>query len=78
MRLDQILKMEFLNDDLQARTKTEVLAELSEMIVNGFPKLDQSQIIDVLQQREKLGSTGIGDGVAIPHGKIGEIGRAHV
>ncbi|OPY84889.1 MAG: PTS system fructose-specific EIIABC component [Smithella sp. PtaU1.Bin162] len=73
MRLDHILKMEFLNDDLQARTKTEVLAELSEMIVNGFPKLDQSKIIDVLQQREKLGSTGIGDGVAIPHGKIGAL-----
>lgn len=70
MRLDQILKTEFLNEDLHAKTKTEVLAELSEMIVKGFPNLDQSQIVDVLQQREKLGSTGIGDGVAIPHGKV--------
>ena len=70
MRLEQILKREFLNDDLQAKTKTEVLAELSKMIIKGTSKLDQSQILDVLQQREKLGSTGIGDGVAIPHGKI--------
>lgn len=73
MRLDQILKIEFLNDDLQAKTKTEVLAELSEIIAKGSLKLDQSKILDVLQQREKLGSTGIGDGVAIPHGKIGAL-----
>jgi nitrogen PTS system EIIA component len=73
MRLDQILKLEYLNDDLQAKTKTEVLVELSSMITTGSPKLDKSQIIDVLQQREKLGSTGIGDGVAIPHGKVGAL-----
>jgi len=73
MRLDQILKPEYLNDDLQAKTKTEALAELSSMITKGSPKLDKSQIIDVLQQREKLGSTGIGDGVAIPHGKVGAL-----
>ena len=73
MHLAQILKLEFLNDNLQAKTKTEVLAELSGMIVKGSPKLDQSQILDVLQKREKLGSTGIGDGIAIPHGKIGAL-----
>jgi len=73
MRLDQILKTEFLNDDLQAKTKTEVLSELSEMIAKGSLKLEQTQVFDVLQQREKLGSTGIGDGVAIPHGKIGAL-----
>ena len=70
MRLDQILKLEYLNDDLQAKTKTEALDELSAMIIKGFARLDGSQIIEVLQQREKLGSTGIGDGVAIPHGKV--------
>jgi PTS system nitrogen regulatory IIA component len=70
MRLDQILKLEYLNDDLQAKTKTEALVELSSMITKGSVTLDKSQIIDVLQQREKLGSTGIGDGVAIPHGKV--------
>ena len=73
MRLAQILKQECINDNLQAKTKTEVLAELSEMIVKGALKLDQSQILDVLQKREKLGSTGIGDGIAIPHGKIGAL-----
>ena len=73
MRLDQILKIEYLNDNMKAKTKTEALAELSEMIVKGIPKLVPAKILDVLQQREKLGSTGIGDGVAIPHGKIGDL-----
>ena len=73
MRLEQILKLEYLNDDLQAKNKTEALAELSEMVIKGPLKLNKSQIFDVLQQREKLGSTGIGDGVAIPHGKIGDL-----
>ncbi|MEN6620387.1 MAG: PTS sugar transporter subunit IIA [Smithella sp.] len=70
MRLEQLLKPEYLNDNLQAKNKAEALAELSQLIVQGPLKLDQSEIYDVLLQREKLGSTGIGDGVAIPHGKI--------
>jgi nitrogen PTS system EIIA component len=73
MRLDQILKVECLCDNLQAKTKTEALAELSAMIIKTYPRLDQSRILDILQQREKLGSTGIGEGVAIPHGKAGEL-----
>jgi len=36
-------------------------------------KIDKARAIDVLQQREKLGSTGIGDGVAIPHGKVSDL-----
>ncbi|MGV8056784.1 MAG: PTS sugar transporter subunit IIA [Smithellaceae bacterium] len=73
MRLKQLLKPEFLNDNLQANNKAEALAELSEIVTKRISKLNKSQIFDVLQQREKLGSTGIGDGVAIPHGKIGDL-----
>jgi nitrogen PTS system EIIA component len=73
MRLDQLLKLEHLNDNLQAKTKAEALAELSAMIIRDYPRLAQSQILDILQQREKLGSTGIGDGIAIPHGKVSEL-----
>ncbi len=73
MRLEQILKIEYLNDNLQAKNKTEALAELSEIVMKGPLKLNKTKIFDVLQQREKLGSTGIGDGVAIPHGKIADL-----
>ncbi|HQQ86804.1 MAG TPA: PTS sugar transporter subunit IIA [Smithellaceae bacterium] len=70
MRLDQILNSGFINESLQAKNKTEVLQELVQTIIDGGLKLDSSVAMEVLQQREKLGSTGIGDGVAIPHGKI--------
>lgn len=73
MRLDQILKIENINESLKAKTKAEVLSELSSMITRGYPRLTQAGVFNVLQQREKLGSTGIGDGIAIPHGKVSNL-----
>ena len=73
MQVDQIFKMEFINTNLLAKTKTEALAELVNTMIQGGFKLNSSSIIEILQQRENLGSTGIGDGVAIPHGKIPEL-----
>ncbi|MGA2525862.1 MAG: PTS sugar transporter subunit IIA [Smithellaceae bacterium] len=70
MQLDQIFNSGFINDNLSAKNKTEVLQELVDTIIQGGLKLDSSAVIEVLKQREKLGSTGIGDGVAIPHGKV--------
>jgi nitrogen PTS system EIIA component len=73
MQLNQIFKMEYINAHLSAKSKNEVLAELVNTIIRGGLKLDSSYIIDILKQRESLGSTGIGDGVAIPHGKISDL-----
>jgi PTS system nitrogen regulatory IIA component len=73
MRLDQIFKIEFLNENLTSNTKIDVLAELIGVLINSGLKIDRAKAIDVLQQREKLGSTGIGDGVAIPHGKVSDL-----
>lgn len=73
MQLNQIFKMEFINAGLEAKNKDEVLAELVNVIIEGGLKLNSSSIIDVLKQRENLGSTGIGEGVAIPHGKISNL-----
>ena len=70
MHLNQILKIEFINAGLSAGNKAEALAELVNTIIQGGLKLDYSSIIEVLKQRENLGSTGIGERVAIPHGKI--------
>jgi len=73
MRLDQIFKIEYLHDNLTSTTKKEVLNELVNILVQGGLKLDAKKAVEVLLQRENLGSTGIGDGVAIPHGKTGDI-----
>ena len=73
MQMDQILKIGFLNENMLAKTKTEALEELVNALIKGGLKLDSAKVIEVLQQREKLGSTGIGDGLAIPHGKISSL-----
>jgi PTS system nitrogen regulatory IIA component len=73
MQMDQILKIGFLNENMLAKTKTEALDELVNVLIKGGLKLDSAKVIEVLQQREKLGSTGIGDGLAIPHGKISSL-----
>ena len=73
MQMDQILKIGFLNENMLAKTKTEALEELVNALIKGGLKLNCAKVIEVLQQREKLGSTGIGDGLAIPHGKISSL-----
>lgn len=69
MELNQILKLEFINADLSARNKDEALTEMVNTIILGGVKIDTSCMVEILKQRENLGSTGIGEGVAIPHGK---------
>jgi PTS system nitrogen regulatory IIA component len=61
--------------DLQGTGKEEVLAELTEALVRTNPALPHGEVLRVLLERERLGSTGIGDGVAIPHGKLKHLDR---
>lgn len=70
MKLSEILDEDDIILDLKARNKQEVLEELAKVITNHSPWLDKGSLVKVLLERERLGSTGIGDGVAIPHGKF--------
>jgi PTS system nitrogen regulatory IIA component len=70
MHITEIFKKEFIIEDLKARSKRGVLTELSDLFALGSAKVDTKHMVDVLMEREKLGSTGIGDGIAIPHGKL--------
>jgi PTS system nitrogen regulatory IIA component len=84
MKLAEYLDKDLIISDLSARTKPEVLAELVSPLSAKFPDLDPKRVIQVLMDREMLGTTGIGDGIAIPHGKLDSIdqvlvivGRSH-
>jgi PTS system nitrogen regulatory IIA component len=70
MRLSEILDAKNIIPDLKARDKKKAIEELAETIVNSRPSMDKNALVKVLLERERLGSTGIGDGVAIPHGKF--------
>lgn len=70
MKIMDILKKEFILEELKAKSKREVLVELAAVFARGKTKFDPEAMLHVLLEREKLGSTGIGDGIAIPHGKL--------
>ncbi|MFV0347768.1 MAG: PTS sugar transporter subunit IIA [Halodesulfovibrio sp.] len=75
MKLGDYLDKEMILPELTASTKEEVLAELVEPVVQAHPSLDKERILSVLRERESLGTTGIGDGIAIPHGKLETLDR---
>lgn len=72
MRLIDLLSPRAIIPSLKATSKKQALLELSERAaqLSGLPA---REIFDALLQRERLGSTAIGDGVAIPHGKLSKL-----
>jgi len=70
MNIQDMLKQECIIENLKSRTKKEVLVELSDVFLQGDIDVSRDTVCEVLMEREKLGSTGIGDGIAIPHGKL--------
>ncbi|NIS62297.1 MAG: PTS transporter subunit EIIA [Proteobacteria bacterium] len=70
MKITDILDEASIVQDLRSTTKKGVLEELSKVLVQVGKLPDQDTVVEVLLEREKLGSTGIGDGIGIPHGKM--------
>lgn len=75
MEIVEMLDKKCILEDMKAATKREVLHELSETLVPIAPELDVDEVVHILLEREKLGSTGIGDGIAIPHGKLSKLNK---
>jgi nitrogen PTS system EIIA component len=70
MKFADYLGIEDILPSLTAVTKDDVLAELATALVHRHPSLADEDVLQLLSERECLGSTGIGDGIAIPHGKL--------
>ncbi len=73
MKILDILSMDSIVPELKGRTKKQVLEELIDAVKQNKPGIDRDRLMKVLLERERLGSTGIGDGIAIPHGKLRDI-----
>ncbi len=73
MKVDEFLDRDNLIGDLKAQDKEGILREMVDLLVNRDMVSSGPKAVDVLLEREKLGSTGIGDGIAIPHGKLPEL-----
>jgi PTS system nitrogen regulatory IIA component len=69
MKIVEFLRPECVIDSLTGQTGQAVLAELCRPLAQT-QHADGQKLLETLLEREKLGSTGVGDGVAIPHGKV--------
>lgn len=78
MKLAECLEPELILPNLAAQNKVDCLMECAEAIANAHSEFKKDDIAFVLLEREKLGSTGIQNGVAIPHGKFTKLGRTLV
>ncbi len=70
MKIMDYLNEEWVIPDLKGTDKASVLKELSSALVTPCQMTSVEDLLQVLLDREKLGSTGIGEGIAIPHGRL--------
>ena len=73
MKITDYLTPELVIAELAETDKEETLKRLAVGVAGVFPELSDKKILTVLRDREILGSTGIGGGIAIPHGKMAEL-----
>lgn len=70
MQIADILTVENIACDVEMASKKRALETISELICSQSPDLNPTEVFESLIAREKLGSTGLGKGIAIPHGRL--------
>ncbi len=75
MKIGELMNKSLIIPNLSSKVKKDVLREMVESIVQQYKDVNSHELLRVLLEREELGSTGIGDGIAIPHGKVSKIER---
>lgn len=77
MNIASLLTVERIDCASETSSKKRLLEMLADMLATANPELSASSILESLLHRERLGSTGIGHGVAIPHGRLAGIDQAY-
>ena len=70
MKITDILTEDMVVPAVRGRTKGDIINELAGVVVAGHPEIDRARLVQALEDRERLNSTALGEGVAIPHGKL--------
>ena len=76
MEIADLVSVDGVVADLKVSSKKQALQELSQLAA-ALTGLHERAIFDTLLERERLGTTGVGVGIAIPHGKLPELDRLH-
>ena len=75
MKITDFLTVDTIIPALSQNEKNDVLEELANLLSASRPNLDKKKVLDVLLERERISTTAIGEGVAIPHGKLAGVDR---
>jgi PTS system nitrogen regulatory IIA component len=70
MQVSEILSPDRVRSDVNSHSKKAALEELAALIADANPELTRTEVFDSLIARERLGSTGLGQGIALPHGRL--------
>ena len=76
MEINELISAESVIPDLRASSKKQALQDLARRAAD-ITGLHERAIFDVLMERERLGTTGVGNGIAIPHGKMANLDRLY-
>jgi PTS system nitrogen regulatory IIA component len=75
MKITDILSEADVLPNLDGRFKADIIEELATVVAAHHPEIDRARLVQALEDRERLNSTALGEGVAIPHGKLGGLKR---
>jgi PTS system nitrogen regulatory IIA component len=75
VKITDFLNVQTVIPTLVSREKNAVLREMADWLAASHPFLDKKKVLDVLLDRERISTTAIGEGVAIPHGKLPGVDR---
>lgn len=74
---DDFLVEQRIGCQVEAASKKRVLEQLGQRLSSVDPELTQDIVFDALLERERLGSTGLGNGIAIPHARMQQLDKAY-
>jgi PTS system nitrogen regulatory IIA component len=75
VKISDFLSIESVIPELESRDKTGAIEEMARRLAVCYAVLDERKVQDVLRERERISTTAIGEGVAIPHGKVAGVDR---
>jgi nitrogen PTS system EIIA component len=75
VKITDFLNVQTVVPRLASREKNAVLQEMADWLAAAHPFLDKKSVLEVLSERERISTTAIGEGVAIPHGKLPGVER---
>jgi PTS system nitrogen regulatory IIA component len=75
VKITDFLSVQTIIPSLAKQDKQDVLDEMAEWLAASYQNLDKQKVLEVLRERERISTTAIGEGVAIPHGKLPGVER---